>query len=200
MFGFDRKQLACGVILICAVVFGAGYKTAQVREEKNFRPVITDSVYAGQEEKNRTVTVYITGAVKSPGVYTFPEGSRILDAVNKAGAAKDADLTCINLAELMSDQQQVTVPRQGEADADNNRIAGRGTNLSGARSRQPAKININTADAAALESLPGIGPATARKIIDYRTEHGRFKSISELLQVSGIGEKKFTQIKDLITI
>ncbi len=199
MLGFDRKQLSCVAVLICAIMFGAGYKTAQVREKNNFTPVIEKSVYDKQEEINRTVTVYITGAVKNPGVFTFPEGSRIVDAVNKAGAAKEADLNCINLAEVMSDQQQVSVPRQGEAAVNENQISG-AVSVSGTRGRHSGKININTADAETLDSLPGIGPAMAEKIIQYRKEHGGFKNISELLQVSGIGDKKFKQLKDLITI
>ncbi len=207
MLGMERKQIIPGLVLVAVLIFGAGYKTAQVREKANFKPVVAVNSPDSQEKaKSRTVTVYITGAVKKPGVYTFPEGSRVTEAVYKAGPAKDAELSYLNLAEIMTDQQPILVPRQGEEIPDGSGLAGSG--LSGSspgpagagQGFQAGKININTANAAALDRLPGIGPAFAQRIIEYRKEHGKFKSISELLQVSGIGQKKFDELKDRITI
>jgi len=223
MWRMDRKQVVLGVVLLFAVIFGIGYKLALMREKASFRPLITAASEnagdahtgdtgpmevdkAGSDNRsenkiNRTVTVYITGAVKTPGVYTFPEGARINDGVNWAGSAGNADLSGINLAEIMRDQQQVYVPKKGETTISRNsagsgRVSGGGVTGGGSG----GKININIATAENLDSLPGIGPSFARRIIDYRNEHGSFRSVSELLKVSGIGEKKYSQIKDRVTI
>ncbi len=212
MLGMERKQIIPGLVLVAVLIFGAGYKTAQVREKANLKPVVAVNSPDSQEKaKSRTVTVYITGAVKKPGVYTFPEGSRVTEAVYKAGPAKDAELSYLNLAEIMTDQQPILVPRQGEEIPDGSGLSGSGLTgrglsgsspgLAGAgKGFQAGKINLNTANAAALDRLPGIGPALAQRIIEYRKEHGKFKNISELLQVSGIGQKKFDELKDRITI
>ncbi|PKM41719.1 MAG: competence protein ComEA [Firmicutes bacterium HGW-Firmicutes-8] len=211
MFWMDRKQMILAAILVCAIVFGAGYRAAQVKAKAGQKPVITVNPGETREkEKTHTVTVHVTGAVKKPGVYTFSEGARVIDAIYKSGRGGDADLNYINLAEIMTDQQQIAVPRKGEeqeyanppGSQSSGSTAGGGLSLgpAGNRSTRSGKININTAGAAVLDNLPGIGPAMAQRIIDYRQEHGRFKSTSELLQVSGIGEKKFAELKDQVTI
>jgi competence protein ComEA len=137
------------------------------------------------------VRVYVSGAVRHPDVYSLPQDSIVKDAMEAAGGATDeADLERINLALPVTDGQQVHVPRQGEDDPPVEPPSG-----------QPApggKVNLNTADSAALESLPGIGPALAQRIIDYRQAHGPFERIEDLMQVSGIGEATFEEVKDLI--
>lgn len=224
MVGYERKHVVLGVILVCAILFGAGYKVSEVRIRSTLKPVISqESTNPLKEEKPREVTVHVTGAVEKPGVYTFPEGSRVMDSIYKAVPLKEADLSYINLAEVLADQQQVTVPARAEEDpASGSSGAGSGGTSggssvasssanSGAKPAVPAgrgpeygwtngKININTAGAELLETLPGIGPATARKIIDYRNENGRFGNISEIVRVPGIGEKKFAQIKEKISV
>ncbi|MHB9094346.1 MAG: helix-hairpin-helix domain-containing protein [Eubacteriales bacterium] len=200
----DRKQVVLGVILLCAIVFGAGYKTAQVRSRNMEKPgvaVNTESVL--EKAKPRTVTVHVTGAVKKPGVYTLPEGARIIDGIKKAEAAKDAELNYVNLAEIMKDQQQVVLPKKGEISMTEAGGTGPGPAIRRAGAQygvQAGKININAANTGELDKLPGIGPALAKRIVDYRKLHGSFGNISELQQVSGIGEKKFGEIKDRITI
>lgn len=139
--------------------------------------------------------VYVCGAVVDPAVYTLPFGSLVDDAVRAAGGpAADADLEQINLAQVLSDQQQVRVPRFGEA-------AGLEP-TSGSSSAPPnaAAVNINTATAAELEALPGIGPATAQSIVDYRETYGRFESIEEIMDVPGIGPSTFEEIQSVIAI
>lgn len=139
-----------------------------------------------------TLRVYVTGAVHTPDVYVLPQDSIVKDAVEAAGGAtEDADLERINLAVTVTDGQQIHVPRQGEDDSPVEPPSG-----------QPAtggKVNLNTADSAALETLPGIGPTLAQRIIDYRQSHGPFERIEDLLQVSGIGQATFEGMKDLIT-
>ena len=139
-----------------------------------------------------TLRVYVSGAVHHPDVYTIPQDSIVKDAMEAAGGpTEDADLERINLALPVSDGQQVHVPRQGE---DNPPVQ--------PPSGQPAtggKVNINTADLAALESLPGIGPSLAQRIIDHRQTNGPFERIEDIMDVSGIGEATFEGIQDLIT-
>lgn len=140
-----------------------------------------------------TILVYVSGAVKKPDVYTLPAGSIVKDAMQAAGGpARDADLDRINLAAPLSDGIQVHFPRQGELAA----VAG-GT---GRGAPEGGAIDINTAGLEQLDALPGIGPAIAQNIIDYRTEHGPFTAIEQIKDVKGIGDALFEKIKDQITI
>lgn len=140
------------------------------------------------------VRVYVSGAVNRPGVYTLPPRSLVDDALKAAGgAAAEADLDRINLALEVHDQQQVHVPRKGET-VQAVSLAG-GTAPPGAQ-----RVNINTAALADLDKLPKIGPATAQRIIDYRTKHGPFKKVEDLKNVSGIGDATFESLKDLVTV
>lgn len=138
------------------------------------------------------IRVYVSGAVQKPDVYTLAPGSIIKDALLAAGGGTaDADLDRINLAQQLSDGVHVYVPRVGEES-----LPVRLPDNSG----MPAKINLNTADISQLESLPGIGPALAQRIVDYRTAHGHFERIEDITGVSGIGPSTFAQIQDLITV
>jgi len=144
----------------------------------------------------RQIVVYVSGAVQSPGVYTLPDGARVDDALRAAGGpAADADLARINLARRLHDEEQVYVPRQGEA---NPPVPAAGATSGG--STTSGRLNINTATATELATLPGIGPALAQRIVEYRQTHGPFARIEDLKKVSGIGDKVFERIKDLITI
>jgi competence protein ComEA len=138
------------------------------------------------------VRVYVSGAVATPGVYTLPPKSLVNDALQAAGGATaEADLEKINLAQEVRDQQQIHVPRKGEA-APQPPVPG--------GSPAAKKININTATLADLDTLPKIGPITAQHIVDYRTKNGPFKKIEDLKNVSGIGDATFEGLKDLITV
>jgi competence protein ComEA len=139
------------------------------------------------------VRVYVSGAVKTPGVYTLAPRSLVDDAVKAAGGAgTDADLDRINLALEVHDQQQIHVPRQGETSQP--------TTMNVTAASSATRININTATLADLDKLPKIGPATAQRIIDYRTKNGPFKKIEDLRNVSGIGDVTFEGLKDLATV
>ena len=145
-----------------------------------------------------TVTVHVAGRVVRADVYTLPEGSRVVDAVDAAGgAATFADLDAVNLASLLVDGQQVYVPAVGEAP----RPAPSSANaLVPGESMSFSPVNINTADESALDSLPGIGPATARAIIAYRDEHGSFATVDALDEVPGIGRAKVANLDGLVTV
>jgi competence protein ComEA len=141
--------------------------------------------------------VYVTGAVKNPDVYLLPQNSIVKDAVEAAGGVTaDADLDRINLALQVYDQQQIYVPYQGQATVP---VAPPGEKPPAPPS-STSRININTASVDELDTLPGIGPAIAQRIVDYRTENGLFASIEEIMNVRGIGPATFAELEDAITV
>jgi competence protein ComEA len=143
------------------------------------------------------IRVHISGAVRNPGVFELPGGSRVQEAVEAAGGVtEEADLDRINLAAWVNDGQRVHVPTKGETDPPAaNLDAGTSTGLAGT-----GKININTATAEQLDTLPGIGPAYAERIIRYRQEQGPFESIEQIMEVRGIGQVCFEDVKDMICV
>lgn len=144
-----------------------------------------------------SIIVDVRGAVNQPGVYTLPVGSRVQDALARAGETlANADLRALNLARRVNDGEQIYVPLLGEATAPPPPTPARGAPTA---TRSLSKLNINTATVAELDALPGIGPAIAQRIIDYRTQNGDFKTIEEIKKVRGIGDALFNQIKELIT-
>ena len=161
------------------------------------------------EEKNdeEIVVVHIIGEVNNPGVVTLPEGSRIIDAINMAGGkTEEADLSKINLAYIVEDGTQIYIPRINEnlnqvnLISDGARIGVIINDSNVEENKVDAKVNINTANKEKLETLPGIGETTAQKIIDYRESNGKFKTIEDIKNVSGIGEAKYESLKDKITV
>lgn len=146
------------------------------------------------------IKVHVAGAVERPGLYELPTGTRVMDAIEMASPVPEADINLLNLAAVLIDGQKVQVPRKGEAPT-----PAVGTN-SGQGAGGPGtglvlgKVNLNTASLAELDTLPGIGPALAQRIIDYRQQKGGFRRIEDVKNVSGIGDKVFVQIKDLIAV
>lgn len=130
-----------------------------------------------------TAFVHVVGQVHRPGLYELPAGDRVVDAVSAAGGfTHAADQAGVNLAEVVTDGEQIVVSKKGAS------AGGDGATSGG-------KVNINTADVTGLETLDGIGPALAQRILDYRKAHGSFSSVNDLQNVSGIGDKKFAAIK-----
>ena len=143
-----------------------------------------------------TVFVHVSGSVAKPGLYELEKGSRVADAVNAAGGfADDAAQDSCNLARVVEDGEHVIVAKQGEGASDEE--AGGQVQAAGAGS---GPVNINTASAEQLESLPGIGAATAQKIVSDRAANGPFKAVDDLMRVSGIGEKKLASLSGLICV
>ena len=137
--------------------------------------------------------VHVTGAVRRPGVYSIPSWARLDRAVKRAGGpAPGADLEGVNLAAKVADGQQVVVPRRGAPAA---AVAVGGAGPGGAPS---APISLNTATPDQLDQLDGVGPATAQKILEWRKQHGGFRSVEDLKQITGIGPKKFAALKDKV--
>jgi competence protein ComEA len=145
-----------------------------------------------------TIVVDVAGWVRRPGVYEFRQGDRVIDAVRMAGGAKPgADLTSINLAALLTDGQQIVVFKRGKTGAGTGVAGGSGPSGSGGAE---TLVNLNTATLDQLESLPGIGPALGQRILDYRQVHGPFRSVDDLLNVSGIGEKRLADLRPRVTV
>lgn len=145
------------------------------------------------------VTVYVCGAVKCPGVYTLDAGSRITDAIDAAmGMCEEADACYVNLATPLEDGLRIYIPTMEETAGTRDELispAGEEVQAGGS-----GLVNINTADATTLMTLPGIGESKAALIIDYRTENGRFGSIEDIMKIKGIKEGMFNKIKDRICI
>jgi competence protein ComEA len=142
------------------------------------------------------VVVHVVGAVRRPGLYRLAQGDRVADAVARAGGATHkADLALVNLAALVSDGEQVVVPRRGVAVA---AAGAAGGAASGASGIPTGPVHLNSATIEQLDALPGVGPVTAQKIVDYRQKHGAFTSVDELDAVSGIGPARLDSLRDLV--
>ena len=154
-----------------------------------------------KEEKEESteqdlITVDVKGAVKSPGIYDLPVGSRVHDAVQKAGGlTEEADSKSLNLAQKVSDEALVYVPSKGEETA--SQQTGSGTPPSTSKDK---KVNLNKASLEELKQVKGLGGKRAQDIIDHREANGKFKSVDELKKVSGIGAKTIEKLKDYVTV
>ena len=167
-----------------------------------------DGVLAGAVERPTTTTgppvaIHVAGAVARPGLYHLPAGSRVADALGRAGGRlPGADVDRLNLAARLVDGQKILVPRRGEPApleaAGMNGVPGAGGD--GLLLAPAEPIDLNTADVAALDSLPGVGPATARAIVEERARRGGFRSTRDLLRVPGIGEGRFARLKDRVRV
>ena len=135
--------------------------------------------------------VDVVGAVRRPGLYRLAASARVADALARAGGTtKKADLEQVNLAAPLADGQQVVVPR---------RVSLAAPAAGGAEPAQTGPVHLNTATMEQLDALPGVGPVTAQKILDYRTQHGAFRSVDELDAISGIGPARLDQLRGLVT-
>lgn len=168
-----------------------------VNDDNNFENTNNDTL-VNEEKENEMITIYISGQVNNPGVVSVSNDKRLIDAIEiLGGTTKDADLNRVNMALKVEDEGHYIIPKIGEEVLDNslqNNIKQYNDESMG------NKININTASISELDDLPGVGEATANKIYKYREENGNFKSIEEIKSVNGIGDKKYEDIKDLISI
>lgn len=150
---------------------------------------------------NKEITVYVSGAVNKPGIVTLNEGDRLATAVEKVGGTtKKADLNGVNMAIKLKDEMHYIIPRIGDVVKNSASEVISDGNFNQAESSKTSQININTATIEELDKLPGVGEATANKIVNHRSESGEFKSIEEIKNVNGIGDKKFEEMKNLICV
>ncbi len=160
-------------------------------------------------ESSKKIVIYIAGAVKNEGIYELDENSRISDCIENAGGlVEGANIKNINLAYVVEDGMKIYIPNYSEEnevkDETNLYVSKENESTTASTSdntkKSKSKININTANQTELETLPGIGASTAKKIIEYRKEEGKFSSIQDIKKVNGIGESKYSKIKDYITV
>ncbi|AAM24182.1 MAG: DNA uptake protein [Caldanaerobacter subterraneus] len=195
MVQFTKRQQYAIIAILSIILLFSGYVIYKNYKLKADFVINTsqDNMQAEQlqEQKPVEIKVYVTGEVKNPGVYIMKEGERVIDAIEKAGGVlEEADLSNINLAQKVKDEQMIKVPKKGEK-VDTSFASG----IDGAK-----KVNINTATKEELQTLPGIGPVTAERIIEFRETKGPFKKIEDIMNVPRIGPKMFEQIKDKITV
>ena len=200
----EAVGVAAGASLVFAIALGG---TAFVLRRPVPAPIVilpmTPAPTATQAPTYtpRPILVYVLGAVTQPGVYALPWDSRVEQAIAAAGdATADADLLRVNLAQRVYDEQQVYVPHRGEPILPVLPTAAAPVSATTALHAPGQKININTASAAELEALPGIGPVLAQRIVDHRQANGPFRTAEGLTEVSGIGEGILGRIRDLITV
>jgi competence protein ComEA len=184
-----------GLAALAAVGLVGGYGVA-MRARPRPAKITLSSPDASKGNEARKIFVHVGGAVGRPGLYGLPEGARVDDAVRAAGGVlEDADLDALNLAAKVKDGDKVLVPSRSEAEA----AGGPGAGASGSAA-QGGLVNLNTATTADLETLPGIGPALAQRILDFREQNGGFHKLEDLLEVPGIGTKKFEALRDHVTV
>lgn len=191
------------VALAALIVAGVGWAAFSSMRAPAFEVHAGDAVAPSSPESEAVETkaqvyVYVTGAVANPGVYSLDEGLRVCDAVEAAGGlAEDADASTVNLARVLSDGEHIDLPTKAEVEA---ALAQGPAGGASGTAAATSLVNINTADASALETLSGVGSATAQAIISDREQNGPFSSIEDLMRVDGIGEKKFAKLKDSICV
>lgn len=203
--GKIRPSMAIGISAAVVVAVGLAVfaawnafsgETFHIAHEQTVAPEsLSTSGDAQEEAAVPVIAIHVSGAVLNPGVYELPEGSRANDAIEAAGgASEDAVPDALNLARVLSDGEQIIVPTVEEQERlEEAAVAGQTLDAGG-------KVNINTATVEQLDSLPGVGESTAQKIIADREENGPFGSPEDLKRVSGIGDKKYEDLADLITV
>jgi competence protein ComEA len=184
-----RLLAAAGLLLVVLVLAGKFVLGAGAASDA---AVATAPVEALRAEPEPPLVVHVVGAVRRPGLYELERGQRVADAIDLAGGATaKAELALINLAATVSDGQQVVVPARAAAGA----APGGGAVGGGAA---PGPVHLNSATVEQLDALPGVGPVTAQKIVDYRDKHGAFTSVRELDAIPGIGPARLAQLEDLV--
>ena len=182
----SKKILISLVVLFLILISGFLNVFKDNNKEKELVQIIPE-----QKVEESGITVYVYGAVNHPGTLKIPEGSKLSDAIDKSGGIlMTADLTKVNMSEVLKDGQQINIP-----DKPLKIVNGEGVN-----GTLYGKININTAGEQELDKLPGVGPALAQAIIEYRNNNGAFQSLSDLRKVKGIGESKYKKIEPCIEL
>lgn len=189
------------IFVIILFVFFNNNKDDEVEIIEQIENKVDTSIEESKDVKQ--IIVHITGCIKKQGVVEIDEGSRIIDVIEAAGGiTEEADITKVNLAYIVKDAQKIYIPSIYDEQDIEYITSNNGENVivENKYEGESNMVNINTATQTELEGLSGIGPSTALKIINYREENGKFKSIEEIKEVPGIGDAKFNSIKDMIEI
>lgn len=211
-----NKNYKIVLILVIAIIGAIGYFVYAKDESPQLEDLQIENTSTNESSKetkeNTKIVVHVSGQVNQEGIVELEQNCRVSDAIEKSGGLKeDADISDINLAEILEDGTKIYIPKKGEVEQnmaiDNPNTQGSQTQTSNSSktsnnstSSKNTIVNINTASQTELETLPGIGPSTALKIINYRKENGKFKSIEDIKKVSGIGDAKFEKIKSFIKV
>lgn len=200
----SKKQKVIVVILIIFMCLIIGYYFINKTQKNDYSEFETIAEEKEQEEEiieEDKIIVHITGEVENEGIIELEKGARISDAIEKAGGTtEEANIADVNLAYSLKDGQKIKIPNINEEDEQIiKEEAGEDIIIEGDNKKEE-KININTANQTELETLSGIGPSTALKIINYKKEHGKFNNIEDIKNVPGIGESKFENIKEYICV
>lgn len=184
------------IIVVAAIAAAAGGVVLFLRDGDDGEPVRIVSpptVSSVETREEAELKAYVTGAVRRPGLYTIEEGDRLADLIDLAGGiTEDADMQAVNLAVRVNDQDHWTVPKVGEPTVvPSNAVSVESTS---------GKVDINSADAKLLETLPGIGETRAQAIIQHREEHGPFKRVDDIVAVPGIGSSTMEGLRDLVEV
>jgi competence protein ComEA len=190
-FPLSRRRALAGAVLLAAALLVAGRHLAGAGAS-SAGPGTAQPLESVEASAPAALVVHVVGAVRRPGLYKLREGSRIDDAVRRAGGAtRRADLSLVNLAAPVADGVQVVVPRRVPAQAPAQPAA------EGGPAVPAGPLHLNTATLEQLDALPGVGPSTAQKILDFRQEHGAFTSVDELDAVPGIGPARLEQLREV---
>lgn len=204
IFVFVLILLICPMVIIIKGKFESKDDIYVLTEENNLQQEVVEEKEVKSEDSNITnkeIVVYISGAVSEPGVVTLKEGARLATAIEKVGGTTEkADLNGVNMAIKVQDEMHYIIPKIGETIDNNDYEVVDNSNVYGNKESKSSLININTATIEELDALPGVGEATANKIVNHRSENGDFKSIEEIKNVNGIGDKKFEEMKSLICV
>ena len=195
-FAVSRSTALVGVCLLLAALVLLGQRLAHAGAASEADVVATPLEQVAAPPVRTTMLVHVVGEVRRPGLYRLRDGARIADAVRRAGGAlRDADLAGLNLAAPLVDGVQVVVPGRV---TDGSTLPSSGSGESAIGAAGPL-VSLSSASVDELDELPGVGPVTAQKIVDYRTEHGPFASVDDLDAVPGIGPTRIEQLRDLVT-
>ena len=204
-FAVSRSTALVALSALLVVLALAGHRLAQAGTASS-PEVVAPLEPLAQAPARQVLVVHVVGAVRRPGLYRLREGARVADAVARAGgAARGAELTALNLAAPLVDGVQVLVPRRlatagvVEATAGDAPGAASAEAAPGTVGALGSKLSLSSATADQLDELPGVGPITAQKILNYRAEHGPFRSVDDLDAVPGIGPTRIEQLRDLVT-
>lgn len=201
MNNINKNQLVIAGIVITMIIIVVIYIfSIKPQTNKNYENLEIEDVSKTEEKVEITkIKVHIAGSVVTEGIIELEEGARVADAIKEAGGTTaDANTKKINLAQKLQDGQKIYIPNQNETEEDI--MENLGETIEENRINSSSKVNINTATQTELELLSGIGPSIASKIISYRKENGKFKTIEDIKNVPGIGEAKFNSIQDQITV
>ena len=198
---YNNKKVIIIVLIIFIIIILVFFNNKE--EVEIIQEIEEDVIEKNDVEEINKIIVHITGCVTNPGVIEIEEGARIVDAIELAGGiTEEADISKVNLAYIIKDAQKIYIPSIYDQNNIEYITTQNGDNviIEDNKKGENRMININTAMQTELETLPGIGPSTALKIINYREDNGKFNSIEEIKQVPGIGDSKFSNIKDMIEV